>query len=581
MKKFTILATAFALAASAANAESVTIKHETAGALESELNAAIAASETLTSMADITELTIVGEAQMTATDFAKIRTHLRPSLLYLDLSGAKFANNKLPGGDYDKQGILQTMNVKEVKLPSTLTGLSGGAFYMCKSLETINLPDGVKVISQYCFSGCEKLKLTSLPPNLTTISADAFRGCVSLELTELPETVKSIGGDAFNDDEVASNKLPLTGVAFSKLPRDLEKLGERAFRRTSCTFSEWPENLTTLPSSVFSATKVAFKTLSPNITSVGTYAFQSVKTMPEFIIPDQANLWTKIPDGCFFVQTDDAVRAFVCRAPSAPKATVNIGSGAWSGSFSQVAKNPNTTFRVLASAAKSFKTTAPYSSMNIELLTTEVAAPQMLYADGILPEHVVVKFIADKPADYEEFDEHFPGFQAEHTTFGAVPEGEGHLEISFTDDADFFAYVKEIRWAPTAEAYAEDGETEGDASEEAGEEIDPDLLYTCTNLSQSLKRTISVPVNVTPGMRPLFVEIGKTDLQTGVESVEAPAAIVTRRGDILSLSVEGAELYDLAGRMVASTTSNTLDLGGLPAGAYVLRAHKTAVKIVK
>ena len=33
MKKFTILATAFALAASAANAESVTISHETAGAL--------------------------------------------------------------------------------------------------------------------------------------------------------------------------------------------------------------------------------------------------------------------------------------------------------------------------------------------------------------------------------------------------------------------------------------------------------------------------------------------------------------------------------------------------------------------
>ncbi len=581
MKKFTILATAFTLAASAANAESVTINHETAGALESELNAAIDASETLTSMADITELTITGEAALNATDFVAIRANLRSSLLVLDLSNATFANNKLPGGDYDKQGILQTMNVKEVKLPVTLTGLSGGAFYMCKSLESVNLPDGVKGISQYCFSGCEKLKLTSLPPNLTTISADAFRGCVSLELTELPETVKSIGGDAFNDDELASNKLPLTGVAFSKLPRDLEKLGERAFRRTSCTFSEWPENLTTLPSSVFSATKVAFRTLSPNISSVGTYAFQSVKTMPEFIIPDQANLWTKIPDGCFFVQTDDAVHTFICRAPSAPSATINVGADKWSGSFSQVANNPNTTFRVLASAAKSFKTTAPYSSMNIELLTTEVAAPQMLYAAGILPEHVVVKFVMDKPADYEEFDEHFPGFQTEHTSFEAVPEGEGHFEISFTDDADFFAYVKEIRWAPTAEAYAEVGETEGDVTEEPGDDEDPDLLYTCTNLSQSLKRTISVPVKVTPGMRPLFVEIGMTDLQTGVESVEAPAARITRCGDIVNLTVDGAELYDLAGRLVASTGTNTLDMGALPAGVYVLRAHKATVKIVK
>ncbi len=556
------------MAASAAIAESVTINHETAGNLKAELDAAIAASDVLSSMEDITDLTIEGDAQLNANDFAAIRANLRPSLLYLDLSNAKFANNKLPGGDYDKQGILQTMNVKEVKLPETLTGLSGGAFYMCKSLEKVNLPDGIHSINQYCFSGCSNLKLEALPPYLTSISADAFRGCSSLELTELPETIKTIGGDAFNDDEKDAVKLPLSGVAFTKLPRDLTTLGERAFRRTSCTFSEWPEHLTALPASVFSATHVTFTSLSPNITSVASYAFQSVKTMTEFTITDQAGLWTKIPDGCFFVQTDDAKRVFICRAPSAPKATVNVGSGAWTGSFSQVAKNPNTTFRVLASAMESFQNTAPYNTMNIEALTTEVPAPIIDMPAGHDTSGVSVKFVVN---------------DVEHDGFGNVLEGEGKFVVSFNDEAHDWLHVEEIRYAAPstysavrAAVYAADDETE-----EPAEETDPDQLYRVSNVSENLKKTIEVPVTVTPDMKPLQVKVSMADVITGVNVVNIPDAVVTRNGDIVNLTVPGASLYNMAGRMVLSTDSNTLDLGGIPAGVYVLRAGKKTVKILK
>ena len=150
MKRFSLV-TAFAVSLLSVSAESVTIEHNTAGGLEAELNAAIAANDNLTSMADITDLTIIGEAVMNATDFAAIRKNLRPSLVNLDLSGAVFTNNKLPGGDYDKEGILQTMNVVSVKLPETLTGLSGGVFFKCRKLETVNLPDGIRSINQYCF----------------------------------------------------------------------------------------------------------------------------------------------------------------------------------------------------------------------------------------------------------------------------------------------------------------------------------------------------------------------------------------------------------------------------------------------
>lgn len=559
MKKLAILATAFVLAASAANAESVTINHVTAGGLKAELDAAIAASETLTSYADITELTITGEAVMNATDFEVIRANLRPSLLKLDMSQAKFTGNKLPGGDYDKQGILQTMNVVEVKLPETLTGLSGGAFYMCKSLVSVNLPDGIKAISQYCFSECEKLELDHLPAELTSISADAFRGCAALTLTDMPSTIKSIGGDAFNEGEI--NKLACPGIAFTKLPDSLEKLGERAFRRTNCTFSEWPENLTALPGSVFSATKVAFKELSPNITSVGSYAFQSVKTMTEFTIPNQANLWTKIPDGCFFVQTDDVKRVLICRAPSAPKATVNIGSGAWSGSFSQVAKNPNTTFKVLASALESYQNTAPYNTMTLEVLKTAVPEPVIEMPVGHDAANINVKFVVNN---------------VEHSSFGEVLEGEGKFVVSFGDAAHEWLHIQEISYV-APETYAEGEEEGGDATEET----DPNVLYRVGNVSENLKKSIEVPVTVTPDMKPLHVVVAMADVVTGVEQVNAPDAVVTRNGDIINLTVPGATLYDLAGRLVLSTDTNTLDLGSVPAGVYVLRVGKKAVKIVK
>lgn len=554
----------FLLAASAANAESVTINHQTAGGLQAELDAAIEATETLTSYADITELTIIGEAAMNATDFVAIRAKLRPSLLKLDMSGATFTNNKLPGGDYDKQGILQTMNVVEVILPETLTGLSGGAFYMCKSLTTVNLPDGIKSINQYCFSGCEKLQLAALPPYLTNISADAFRGCSSLQLSELPETVKTIDGDAFNDNETG-NKIALSGITFSKLPRDLVKLGARAFRRTNCTFSEWPEGLTAIPENAFSATQVTFNSLSPNITSVGKYAFQSVKTMTEFTIPDQANLWTKIPDGCFFVQNDDVKRVMICRAPSAPQATVNIGTSAWTGSFSQVKTNTNTTFRVLASALESYQNTAPYNTMILEVLKTAVPEPVIEMPAGHEAANVNVKFVVN---------------EVEHPDFSEVLEGEGKFVVSFGDAADNGLYVKEISYVVPA-AYTEGDVETGDTTDDTTEETDPNVLYRVDNVSENLKKAVEVPVTVAPDMSAIRVVVEKSDVVSAVNEVSAPVAVITRNGDIVNLTVPGAVLYDMAGRQVLSTDTNMLDLGSLSAGVYVLRAGKKSVKIVK
>ena len=47
------------------------------------------------------------------------------------------------------------------------------------------------------------------------------------------------------------------------------------------------------------------------------------------------------------------------------------------------------------------------------------------------------------------------------------------------------------------------------------------------------------------------------------------------------MTLPGAQLYDIAGRMVVNTSGNTVDLSMLPAGTYILRAGRETVKIMK
>lgn len=217
--------------------------------------------------------------------------------------------------------------------------------------------------------------------------------------------------------------------------------------------------------------------------------------------------------------------------------------------------------KVLASALESYQKTAPYNKMHLEVLKTAVPEPVIEMPIGHDAANVSVKFVVNK---------------VEHSSFGEVLEGDGKFVVSFGEMAHPWLHVQEISYV-AAEAYAEGDEEADDDTEET----DPNLLYRVGNVSQSLRKTIEVPVAVSPDMKPIHVVVALADVITGVEKVDVPDAVVTRDGDIVNLTVPGATLYDLAGRTVLSSDTNTLDLGSVPAGVYVLRAGKKAVKIVK
>ena len=82
-------------------------------------------------------------------------------------------------------------------------------------------------------------------------------------------------------------------------------------------------------------------------------------------------------------------------------------------------------------------------------------------------------------------------------------------------------------------------------------------------------------------MNAVRVKVALANNVSGVENVEAATAGITRQGDIFFAAVAGIRVYDLAGRVALSSASNTIDISTLPAGAYVLQAGKSVVKIIK
>lgn len=92
--------------------------------------------------------------------------------------------------------------LEEVKLPTTLTSISGYAFYRDTNLQKINIPDGVKTIPTNCFVNCSKLTDFTCG-NITAIDASAFYNC-GFTSFEIPSTIQTLGQGCFRKSKLTS-----------------------------------------------------------------------------------------------------------------------------------------------------------------------------------------------------------------------------------------------------------------------------------------------------------------------------------------------------------------------------------------
>ena len=88
-------------------------------------------------------------------------------------------------------------NLRYVRLPEHLTGLSYFMFAECDNLESIRIPESCVSFPDYAFFRCYKLKEVNIPYGVPSIGQAAFYECYELEHLYIPPTVKSIGKQAF------------------------------------------------------------------------------------------------------------------------------------------------------------------------------------------------------------------------------------------------------------------------------------------------------------------------------------------------------------------------------------------------
>lgn len=93
---------------------------------------------------------------------------------------------------------IESLVIKEIILPDTITSIDAGAFTGMQKLEKINIPASIKQIKKNTFSSCYNLKEIVLPESLEEIGEKAFYN-TSLEEINIPASVTKIGSEAFRD----------------------------------------------------------------------------------------------------------------------------------------------------------------------------------------------------------------------------------------------------------------------------------------------------------------------------------------------------------------------------------------------
>ncbi|MDE7280807.1 MAG: leucine-rich repeat domain-containing protein [Ruminiclostridium sp.] len=107
-------------------------------------------------------------------------------------------------------------SITSITLPDTVNAIGRGAFWNCKSLESVNIPEGVERIRENAFAECHGLKKIVIPSTVKALDRRAFYYCDSLRFIEIPEGAESLG------DAVFAHCHELMAVV---LPQSLKSIG--------------------------------------------------------------------------------------------------------------------------------------------------------------------------------------------------------------------------------------------------------------------------------------------------------------------------------------------------------------------
>ena len=206
-------------------------------------------------------------------------------------------------------------SLTSVSIPEGVTSIGEGAFQYCSGLTSVSIPESVTYIQASTFEECSKLETITIPDGVTDIHQYAFRGSGLTSLT-IPQGVKSIGADAFEScHELATLNYNATNCSFNyrvgwtaiktlnigenvksipayafyhcgdlgsaSIPESVTSIGKSAFELCSCLSSVTiPESVTKIDSCAFKGcTSLTSVTIPESVTGIETYAFCDLDTL--------------------------------------------------------------------------------------------------------------------------------------------------------------------------------------------------------------------------------------------------------------------------------------------------------------
>lgn len=169
----------------------------------------------------------------------------------------------------DKTELVQCFAWKEgdYVIPSSVTSIDEGAFWMCEGLTSVTIPTSVTEIANDTFYGCLGLTSVKIPNSVTKIGKCAFQSCQSLTSVSIPESVTKIEQGTFYGCS------SLTSVT---IPNSVTEIGSMAFNSCSALTSiDIPNSVRTIASFTFGFCKnLETVVLGQRIINIGHQAFR-------------------------------------------------------------------------------------------------------------------------------------------------------------------------------------------------------------------------------------------------------------------------------------------------------------------
>ena len=248
-------------------------------------------------------------------------------------------------------------NLSSINIPPLLTEIAPYTFHSCSSLTTVQLPDSVHHIRSSAFGHCTSLTSINMPPALYSIEANAFFNCILLDSITIPQSVNTLQTYAF------SFCSGLTTVHYNA--RRVNNAGSVFQNDTNITTVTIGDGVLIVPTALFNGCYKITEIMLPNtLTTISSYAFQGCRGLRSVVIPNSVTVVgisafegcsgltaVTLPDSLATIKENTFLGCSSLASITIPGSVTAIGAGAFCGCTSLSGINLEESLRSIGDSA--------------------------------------------------------------------------------------------------------------------------------------------------------------------------------------------------------------------------------------